>query len=91
MTHLESAVRWRPWSIAIVLAIFISLFALNQFGIFSINNTTWAGCGILGLSVAWNIYAIKLSQTRPSLGWNGQMADGLLLTGLILVFFGAFF
>lgn len=91
MPNLESAVRWRPWSIAIVLAIFISLYALNQFSIFSINNITWLGCGVLTLSVAWNIYVIKLVQTRPKLGWHGQMADGLLLAGLMLVFFGAFF
>jgi hypothetical protein len=91
MTNLEAAVRWRPWSIAIVLAIFISLFALNQFGLLSVNNTTWTGCGVLALSVSWNIYVMKLAQSRSKLGWHGQMADGLLLTGLILVFFGAFF
>jgi hypothetical protein len=91
MSDLESTVRWRPWSIAIVLAIFISLYALNQFGIFSINNTTWLGCGVLTLSVAWNIYVIKLAQSRSKLSGHGQVADGLLMTGLILVFFGAFF
>ncbi len=91
MSDLEAAVRWRPWSIAIVLAIFISLYALNQFGLFSINNTTWFGCGALTLSVVWNIYVIKLARSRSKLGWNGEIADGLLLTGLIIVFFGAFF
>ncbi len=91
MTNLESAVRWRPWSIAIVLAIFISLFALGQFGLLLINTTTWLGCGVLALAVAWNIYVMKLAQSRSKLGPHGQVADGLLLTGLILVFFGAFF
>ncbi len=91
MTHFESAVRWRPWSIAIVLAIFISLYTLNQFGLFLINNTTWIGCGVLALAVAWNIYMIKLARSRSKVGWNGEIADGLLITGLILVFFGAFF
>jgi hypothetical protein len=91
MADLESKVRWRPWSIAIVLAIFISLYALNQFGILSINETTWLGCGVLALSAGWNVYVVKLARSRSKLGWNGEIADGLLLTGLILVFFGAFF
>jgi hypothetical protein len=91
MSNLEAVVRWRPWSIAIVLAIFISLFALDQFGLLSINNATWTGSAVLALSAAWNIYVLKLAQTRSKLGPHGQIADGLLLTGLIIVFFGAFF
>ena len=91
MTDLESAVRWRPWSIGIVLALFISLYALNQFGLLLITNTTWIGCGVLALSMAWNIYVMKLAKSCSNPGRNHEIADGLLITGLILVFIGSFF
>jgi hypothetical protein len=91
LSQLDSAVRWRPWSIAVVLAIFISLYALGQFNLFSPGAATWAGCGLLALSGAWNVHVLLRARSRSKPGRHPEIADGLLLAGLILVFFGAFF
>src|ERR1035438_4121066 len=91
MNQIESAVRWRPWSIGIVMVLFVSLYALSRFGLLQINSVTLVGCGILALSLGWNILVMKGTPTGSESGLKGQVADGLLLTGLVLVFVGAFF
>jgi hypothetical protein len=91
MLNLESAIHWRQWSVGIVLVLFIALFSLTQFGLLAYSSVIIAGCVVLLLSLLWNIYVLKLAQSRSKPGWNSEIADGLLITGLILVFFGAFF
>ncbi len=91
MSNLDSAIHWRPWSVAIVLALFITLFSLAQFNLLEISSLIEWGCGILALSLGWNIYVMILARDRSKPGWNGEIADGLLITGLFLVFWGAFF
>ena len=91
MSNLESAIHWRQYSVGIVLALFIALFSLTQFGLFKFSSSIGVGCVILFLSLGWNVYVMKLAQSRSKPGWNHEIADGLLITGLILVFVGAFF
>ena len=91
MPNLDSAIHWRQYSIGIVMALFIALFSLTQFGLFQFSSTIGFGCVVLFLSLAWNIYVMKLVQNRSKPGWNHEIADGLLITGLIVVFIGGFF
>ena len=91
MSNLDSAIHWRQYSVGIILAIFIALFSLTQFGLLTFTAGTGFGCGVLFLSLGWNIYVMKLAQYRSKPGWNNEIADGLLITGLIFVFIGAFF
>ena len=76
---------------AIVLAIFIALFSLAQFDLLPFTGVIGFGCAVLSFSLGWNIYVLKLAQNRKNPGWNPEIADGLLITGLIFVFIGAFF
>ncbi len=91
MSNLESAIHWRQYSVGIVLAIFIALFSLTQFGLLPFSSALGLGCVVLFLSLAWNIYVMKLAQARSKPGPHNEIADGLLIMGLILVFIGAFF
>ena len=91
MSNLDSAIHWRQYSVGIILAIFIALFSLTQFGLLLFSSGTGFGCAILFLSLGWNIYVMKLAQIRSKPGRNGEIADGLLITGLIVVFLGTFF
>jgi hypothetical protein len=91
MKNIETAVHWRLWAVGIVLALLISLFALNQFNMLRFTTSLEAGCAVLLLSLIWNGIVIKLNHSGSKLGWNGEIADGLLMTGMVLVFFGAFF
>jgi hypothetical protein len=91
MPRLESNVHWRPWSIAVVLLLFIALFSMTQFNLIELSTSIYAGCGVLFLSAGWNVYVILLARSGNNLGWNAPLADGLLMAGLILIFIGAFF
>lgn len=91
MKTIESASHWRLWAVGIVLALLISLFALNQFHFLGFTPTLVLGCLVLFLSLIWNGYVLKLDQAGAKPGWNGELADGLLLTGMLLVFFSVFF
>ncbi len=91
MTDLESTIHWRQYSVGIVLALYIALFALTQFDLFRITFATGLGCAVLFLSLSWDIYVMKLTRDREKVGKNGTIADGLLMAGLMLVFLGAFF
>ena len=91
MSNIDSAIHWRQYSVGIVLALFIALFSLTQFGLFQFSSTIGFGCVILFLSLIWNIYVMKLAQNRSRPGFNHEIADGLLITGLIVVFIGGFF
>jgi|GEM_PF-3504138 len=91
MSNLDSAIHWRQYSIGIVLALFIALFSLTQFNLLPFSGVIGFGCGLLLISLGWNIYVLKLAQNRSKPGWNSEIADGLLITGLIFVFIGAFF
>jgi hypothetical protein len=91
MKTIESVSHWRLWAVGIVLALLISLFALNQFHLLGFTPTLVLGCLVLFLSMIWNGYVIKLNQGGAEPGWQGGLADGLLLAGLMLVFFSVFF
>jgi hypothetical protein len=91
MSNLESAIHWRQWTVAIVLALFIAVFSLSQFHMLQISFFIELGCLVLLVSAGWNVFLMILARNRRKPGWNGEIADGLLITGLIMVFFGAFF
>lgn len=91
MNNLESAIHWRQWSVAIILALLIALFSLNQFNLLRLTGVILSGSVVLLLSLGWNIHAMRLAHSQSNMGWNSEIADGLLITGMILVFFGAFF
>ena len=88
MNQLESVIHWRQLSVAIVLALFIALFSLTQFNLLAFTFLVGAGCAVLGLSLAWNIYVMLLAGTDSKQGHHGEIADGMLITGLIFVFLG---
>jgi hypothetical protein len=91
MNNLESASHWRQYSVGIVLALFIALFALTQFHLMQFSFSIGLGCLVLFLALVWNIYLVKLAQSRTEPGWHHQFADGLMIAGLVLVFIGTFF
>lgn len=91
MNDIESAIHWRQYSVGIVLALFIALFSLTQFNLLRFSFTIGMGCLVLFFSLAWDIYVMKLAQSRSKPGMHHQIADGLLITGLLLVFIGTFF
>jgi uncharacterized integral membrane protein len=91
MNRMESAIHWRPWSVAVVLALFIALFALKQFSLLEWSFSIELGCAVLLASAGWNVYVLFLARARKNAGMHGAVADGLLLAGLLLVFVGAFF
>ena len=91
MRNLDSSIHWRQYSVAIVLAIFIAVFALAQFQLLQVVFSILLGCSVLATSLAWNVYVIKRAHSGKDLGFHPQIADGLLITGLILVFIGGFF
>ena len=91
MSHVESIIHWRQWSVAIVLALFIALFSLIQFDLMAFSTSLAIGCVFLALSMGWNIYVMVLAHSRRKLGRHAEIADGLLITGFIFIFFGAFF
>ena len=91
MKDIESTIHWRQYSVGIVLALFITLFALAQFNLLRLTMSTGLGCAVLFLSLAWDIYVMKLAQSRSEPGLHHKIADGLLITGLVLVFMGTFF
>jgi hypothetical protein len=91
MNNLESATHWRQYSVGIVLALFISFFALHQFHLLRYSFSLALGCMVLFLALVWNIYLMKLAQSRSEPGWHHQFADGLMIAGLLLVFIGTFF
>lgn len=88
---LESAIHWRPWSVAIVLAIFLAVFSLTEFNLLQWSFSIELGCAVLFVSAGWNIYVLLRARSGGKPGLNPEIADGLLLVGLILVFLGAFF
>lgn len=91
MSNLDSAIHWRQYSVGIILALFIAIFSLTQFNLLPFSSVIGFGCLVLLISLGWNIYVMKLAQNRSKPGWNNEIADGLLITGLIFVFIGAFF
>lgn len=91
MPDLESSIHWRPWSVAIVLALFIAVFALNQFNLLPLSFTLELGCAVLLASAGWNSFVILLARAGKKSDTHGMIADGLLLAGLFFVFIGAFF
>jgi hypothetical protein len=86
--NFESAVRWRQWSVGIVIALFLALVGLIRFNLVKFSFVIQLGCLVLLLSLGLNIYVIRI-RSKP--GWSPGMADGLLIAGLVLVFIGAFF
>ncbi len=91
MPDLESSIHWRPWSVAIVLAILITVFALGQFNLLELSFSIQLGCAVLLASAGWNVYVIVRARLDKKAGVNGAVADGLLLAGLFLVLIGAYF
>ncbi len=91
MKNIDSVIHWRQWSVGIILALLIALFSLNQFNFLPLTPALEAGCAVLFLALVWNGYVVKLAHSDSKPGWNTEIADGLLLTGVILVFIGAFF
>lgn len=91
MANFENTIHWRQYSVGIILAIFIAVFALAQFQLLQIVFSILLGCSVLATSLAWNIYVIKRAHSGKDLSLHPQIADGLLLTGLILIFVGVFF
>jgi hypothetical protein len=91
MNNIDSAIHWRHYSVGIVLALFIALFALVQFSLLRFSLSIGIGCVVLFLSLAWNIHVMKLDHSRSKPGWHCEIADGLMISGLILVFIGTFF
>jgi len=91
MNQFETAIHWRQYSIGIVLALFIAIFSLVQFQLLRVTLSTGLGCVVLALSLSWDIYLMRLNHRGSDPGRQGEIADGLLITGLILVFLGAFF
>jgi hypothetical protein len=91
MNNLESTVHWRQYSVGILLALFIALFTLTQFHLLRYCFSLGLGCAVLFLALVWNIYVMKLDQSQLGPGLHHQFADGLMIAGLALVFFGTFF
>jgi hypothetical protein len=91
MKNIESSIHWRPLSAGIVMVLLIALFALNQFNFLQFTSTVLTGCVFLSLSLFWNVYVLLLARSEKKLGWNGEIADGLLLAGMVFVFLGVFF
>ncbi len=91
MPNFEKAVRWRPWSVAVILAVFLSVFALVRFSLLSFSFPIGLGCAVLCLPLGWNIAALRRAPSGERPGRNDVIADGLLAVGLALVFIGAFF
>jgi len=91
MSNIESIIHWRQWSVAIVLALFIALFSLTQFSLLAFSTSIGMGCFFLAFSLGWNIHVMILARSHSRLGRHGEVADGLLLLGLIFIFLGAFF
>ncbi len=91
MANFESTIHWRQYSSGIILAIFIAVFALGQFHLLQVTFSILLGCSVLATSLVWNIYVMKRAHSMKGLILHPQIADGLLLAGLILVFIGGFF
>ena len=91
MNNFETATHWRQYSVGIILALFIALFALAQFHLLRFSFSLELGCLVLFLAMIWNIYLMKLAQTSSEPGLHHQFADGLMIAGLVLVFIGTFF
>lgn len=91
MPDIESAVKWRPWSVAVILAVFLSVFTLVRFGLLSFSFPIGLGCAVLCLPLGWNIAALRKGPSGERPGRNDFITDGLLVVGLALVFIGAFF
>jgi hypothetical protein len=83
-------IRWRISSAGIIAAIFLAVVGLSEFNLLQFTFMIQLGCLVLLVSLGINFYILKV--INPSkLGWSHEIADGLLIFGLVFVFFGAFF
>jgi len=83
-------IRWRQSAIGIATALFLAVVGLVEFNLLSFTFILQLGCLVLLVSLGVNLYILKV--LSPSkLGSSHQVADGLFIVGLIMVFIGAFF
>ncbi len=83
-------IRWRQSSVGIITAVFLAVVGLVEFNLLPFTFILQLGCLVLLVSLGLNFTILKI--ISPSkLGWNPEVADGLFIVGLGMIFFGAFF
>ena len=83
-------IRWRQSAIGITTAIFLAVVGLVEFNLLRFTFVLQLGCLVLLVSLGLNFTILKI--ISPSkLGWNPEVADGLFIVGLLMIFAGAFF
>jgi hypothetical protein len=82
-------IRWRQSAVGIITAVFLAVVGLVEFNLLSLTFTVELGCLVLLVALGINLYILKV--ISPSkLGFSHQVADGLFIAGLLLVFMGVF-
>jgi hypothetical protein len=90
MKNYEPMIRWRQSSVGIMMAVFLAVVGLVEFNLLKFTFCIQLGCLVLLVSLGINLYILKV--ISPSkLGMSHEVADGLLITGLVLIFVGVFF
>jgi len=83
-------IRWRQSSVGLITAVFLAVVGLVEFNLLRFTFIIQLGCLVLLVSLGINLYILKV--ISPSkLGFSHEVADGLLIVGLALIFVGAFF
>ena len=90
MANFESVIRWHQWSVGIILTLLLGLAALTKTNLIHFTFLNQLACAVLLLSLVLNLNLLK-TRSRLKLPWDNEVADGLLIVGLLLVFIGTFF